>query len=52
MGMNNPQAFLSRVYGDYMSYPSKITFGHSAYKNLKKEELETIKNYASNNRHK
>ena len=52
MGMNNPQAFLSRVYGDYMSYPSKITFGHSAYKKLGKEEEKIIKNYVSNNRHK
>ena len=42
MGMNNPDAFLSRVYGKYMDYPNKITCGHSMYK-CGYEELEIIR---------
>lgn len=42
--MNNPNAFLKRVYGNYMSYPSKITMGHSMFIDLTEEEKETIEN--------
>ncbi len=41
--MNNPDAFLTRVYGHYMDYPSRIGFGHSAYASLTKEEKIVIK---------
>lgn len=41
--MNKPEEFLSRVYGNYMNYPSKITFGHSAYKNMNQKEKLVIK---------
>lgn len=47
-GINNPDAFLSRVYGNYMSYPKRISFGHSTYKKKKKTELKIIKMYAQN----
>jgi lipopolysaccharide cholinephosphotransferase len=40
--MNNPDAFLSRVYGDYMSYPKKITMGHSMYLELSDEDRTVI----------
>ena len=36
--LNNPEAFLKRVYGDYMAYPKKITFGHSMYKKLSEKD--------------
>jgi len=42
--MNNPEAFLRRLYGDYMAYPKKIGLGHSALKNLSEEEKDVIKN--------
>ena len=40
--MNNPNAFLTRVYGDYMSYPPKITMGHSMFIELTEEEKQVI----------
>lgn len=40
--MNNPNAFLTRVYGDYMSYPPKITMGHSIFIELTEEEKQVI----------
>lgn len=40
--MNNPDAFLTRVYGKYMDYPSKIGYGHSAYASLTEEEKIVI----------
>lgn len=46
LSMNNPDAFLRRVYGEYMEYPSKITFGHSLYK-CDDNEFEVIKDLAS-----
>lgn len=42
--MNNPDVFLKRVYEDYMSYPSKITMGHSMFIDLTEEDKETIEN--------
>ena len=48
LGINNPNAFLSRIYGNYMSYPKRISFGHSTYKNKDKTELKIIKSYAQN----
>ena len=45
MSMNNPDAFLSRVYGNYMAYPDKITCGHSLYK-CDDEEFECIRKLA------
>ena len=45
--LNDPDAFLSRLYGNYMSYPNKITMGHSMFLNLSNEEKEVIKNLAA-----
>ena len=45
--MNNPDAFLTRVYGNYMGYPNKITFGHAMFLNLSdndKKVIEELKN--------
>ena len=44
--MNNPDAFLSRVYGNYMDYPDKITCGHSLYK-CDDEEFKYIRALAT-----
>ena len=41
--INNPDAFLSRLYGDYMAYPKKITMGHSMFLNISEEEKDVIK---------
>lgn len=41
--LNNPDAFLSRLYGNYMAYPKKITFGHAAFLDLSAEDKEVIK---------
>lgn len=46
--MNNPDDFLKRVYGDYMSYPSRITMGHSMFINLTEEEKEIIEKLKKN----
>lgn len=40
--MNNPDAFLTRVYGNYMAYPKNITMGHSMLMNLSKKDKEII----------
>ncbi len=40
--INNPDAYLKRLYGGYMNYPRKIGFGHSMYSNLNKEEKRII----------
>ncbi len=45
--INNPHAYLTRLYKNYMDYPSKITFGHSAYETLCNEEQETIQQLIS-----
>ena len=41
--LNDPDAFLSRLYGDYMAYPNKIGLGHSMYLRLTPQEKEVIK---------
>lgn len=40
--INNPDAYLKRIYGNYMGYPNKIGFGHSMYAKLDKTEKATI----------
>jgi len=40
--MNTPDKFLKRVYGNYMKYPSRIGFGHSAYAVLNDKEKAVI----------
>ena len=45
--INKPDLYLKRLYGDYMLYPSKIGFGHSAYVNLSEDDkrvIEELKN--------
>ena len=41
--MNNPDVFLTRVYGNYMAYPKKITLGHNAYKKFSEEDKVILK---------
>lgn len=45
--LNNPDAFLKRLYGDYMSYPKKIGVGHSMFLQLTDEEKEIIEELKS-----
>ena len=40
--MNNPDSFLTRLYGNYMEYPSKITMGHAMFLELSEEEKSII----------
>lgn len=40
--INDSKAYLSRLYGDYMRYPKKITCGHSAYVKLTTKDKEII----------
>lgn len=40
--LNNPDAFLSRLYGNYMAYPNKIGTGHSMFLDLSEEEKQAI----------
>lgn len=40
--LNNPDAFLSRLYGNYMAYPNKIGIGHSMFLDLSEEEKQAI----------
>ena len=41
--INNPDAYLTRLYGKYMGYPKKIGYGHNAYADLSEEEKQIIK---------
>ena len=45
--LNDPDAFLSRLYGDYMAYPKKIGVGHSMFLNLSNKEKEVIQELIS-----
>lgn len=40
--INNPAAFLTGVYGDYMAYPNKIGNGHNMLKFMTNEEQKVI----------
>ena len=42
--LNNPDAFLTRLYGDYMAYPKKIGVGHSMFLVLTEDEKKQIDN--------
>ena len=44
--LNNPDAFLSRVYGNYMAYPKNITMGHNMYLKFTEKEINYIKHIA------
>ena len=48
--MNKPEVFLKRVYGNYMSYPNKITMGHSMFIDLSQEEQNEIKKLIEGNK--
>ena len=41
--MNKIEDYLSQVYGNYMSYPKKLGWGHSMYADFTDEEKELIK---------
>lgn len=45
--LNDPDAFLTRLYGDYMAYPKKIGVGHSMFLNLTNDEKEVIQGLIS-----
>ena len=40
--VNKPEKYLSDIFGDYMKYPEKFGFGHSAYAKLD-DEIELIR---------
>lgn len=40
--MNNPDNYLTRLYGNYMAYPKKIRIGHNGYKDFSEKELLEI----------
>ena len=40
--INKPNEYLTRLYGNYMSYPKKIGYGHSAYVNLTEQDKKVI----------
>ena len=40
--INKPEEYLTDILGDYMGYPSKIGFAHSAYAKLSEDEKATI----------
>ena len=42
--LNNPDAFLSRLYGDYMAYPNKIGMGHSMFLHISQDYKDVLKN--------
>lgn len=43
MCINQPEKYMSEIFGDYMSYPKKIGYGHSAYNAISDEEKEIIR---------
>ena len=46
--MNNPDYILTKIFGNYMSYPPKISFGHNSYIELTEEEHLLLKEIAKN----
>jgi len=40
--INNPDAFLTRLYGNYMEYPKNISCGHNMYKDLNENEQKIV----------
>ncbi len=45
--MNNPEAYLKKVYGDFMSYPSKMRLGHNIFKERSLEDKVIIEDLAN-----
>lgn len=41
--MNKPEAYLTRLYGNYMSYPSKMRLGHNIFKEHSEKDKEILK---------
>ena len=39
---NEPECILTKVYGDYMSYPKKINFAHNAYLDMSESDKTII----------
>ncbi len=48
-GVNNPDEYLTDLFGNYMSYPKKIGMGHSAYAKIPDEQYKIIKQMTANN---
>ena len=46
--MNKPEDYLTRLYGDFMAYPSKIGIGHNAFIEFSEEEKLELKNIIKN----
>lgn len=44
--MNKVENYLSQVYGNYMSYPKKLGWGHGMYANFTEEEKKLIEELA------
>lgn len=40
--MNKPEEYLSKVYGDYMAYPKRITIGHNMFAKVSTKEKAVI----------
>lgn len=41
--INNEEDFLTSLYGNYMSYPKKLGFGHTLLLNISDEEISNIR---------
>ena len=44
MCINKPEKYLEEYFGNFMTYPKKIGFGHSAYAIIPEVQMEVIKN--------
>ena len=42
MVINNPEQYLTDIFGNYMSYPKKFGYGHAMYVSLPEEEKKYI----------
>ncbi|MBO6271419.1 LicD family protein [bacterium] len=40
--LNEPEYIMTKVYGDYMSYPKKINFAHNAYLEMTAEDKQVV----------
>lgn len=47
---NKKEEFMQDVYGNYMDYPKKISFGHSMFLNLTQEKKDFIKEFIGENK--
>lgn len=45
--INNPDIYLTGIYGNYMSYPKKLSFGHNMCRQMTEEEQAVVVEFSN-----